>query len=82
MDNIEKIKKILKDFENNSIKDYDFWAWQINSLFTGLEPAKYYLIDENGKTLEDVINEVNKVGLINVASYNEIKEVIEKVNMK
>jgi hypothetical protein len=58
IDNIEKIKALLKEFDSNSTKDYEFWAWKINSIFTGFMPAKYFVINEDGKTLEDAYHEM------------------------
>lgn len=57
MDNIDKIKKVLKEFEESSVKDYDFFAYRIESIFTGLVPARHFIIDEEGTTLNDIINE-------------------------
>ncbi len=57
INNIDKIKIILKRFEESSVKDLNFYAYEIDSIYTGFIPAKYFIIDENGKTLQDLLNE-------------------------
>jgi hypothetical protein len=51
MDNIEKVKNVLKEFESSKIKDYDLFAYKIAYIFTGFIPARYLVINNDGKTM-------------------------------
>lgn len=58
--NIEKIIDILKQFEVSKTKDYEKYASYINLIFTGFLPAKY-IPAYDGKSLQDIISELNIV---------------------
>lgn len=58
MTNQEKVVRLLKEFKQSDSTDYEWWAEEIEGVFTGWIPTNHFIVDKDNTTLDQIMKEV------------------------